>query len=227
MKKRITLACALLCMSMTAAYAEEAELTTEQQQFSYVAAFQFIQHYKSQGIPLDEAAVVQAIKDTMAGGELKLTPQEMQAVFQSFQQKRAAQLQAIANENLKMGQEFLEKNKDKEGITSLDSGIQYKVLNKGSGKSPSVTDTVSVHYRGTLINGLEFDSSYKRGEPVTFGLGNVIRGWQEILPLMKEGDKWQVFIPSDLAYGPPGRPGSIIGPNSTLIFDIELMSVAQ
>ena len=225
MKKRITLACALSCMALTA-HAEETNLSTEQQKFSYAIGYQMAQQLKSQDIPLDATAVSQAVEDVLAGNELKISMQEMQTAFQNFQQKRAAQLQAIADENLKLGQEFLEKNKSAEGVVVLDSGIQYKVISKGSGQSPAVTDTVSVNYRGTLINGTEFDSSFKHGQPATFGLSQVIKGWQEIIPMMKEGGKWQVFIPSDLAYGPRAM-GSSIAPNSTLIFEIELLSIQK
>lgn len=225
MKKRIALACALSTM-MLSAHAEETALTSDAQKFSYAIGFQMASQLKSQDVPLDADAVSQAVKDVLSDGELKLTPQEMQAAFQRFQEKRAAQLQAIADENLKMGQEFLEKNKTAEGITVLDNGLQYKVLTKGDGESPTATDEVTVNYRGTLINGVEFDSSYKRGEPATFGLGGVIKGWQEIIPMMKVGDKWQVFIPADLAYG-PRAVGSTIGPNSTLIFEIELLSIKK
>ena len=225
MKKRIALACALSTM-MVSAHAEESALTSDAQKFSYAIGFQMASQLKAQDVPLDADAVSQAVKDVLSDGELKLTPQEMQAAFQRFQEKRTAQLQAIADENLKMGQAFLEKNKTAEGITVLDNGLQYKVLTKGDGESPTAADEVTVNYRGTLINGVEFDSSYKRGEPATFGLGGVIKGWQEIIPMMKVGDKWQVFIPADLAYG-PRAPSPTIGPNSTLIFEIELLAIKK
>ena len=126
--------------------------------------------------------------------------------------------------NLEAGQAFLEANKKKEGVIALPSGLQYKVITEGKGKQPKSTDTVVAHYRGTLTNGTEFDSSYKRNEPATFPVAGVIKGWQEALPLMKEGAKWQVYIPAELGYGPRGA-GAIIGPNEVLIFDIELVSV--
>ena len=126
--------------------------------------------------------------------------------------------------NLEAGQAFLEANKKKEGVVTLPSGLQYKIITEGTGKQPKSTDTVVAHYRGTLINGTEFDSSYKRNEPATFPVAGVIKGWQEVLPLMKEGAKWQVYIPAELAYGPRGA-GDIIGPNEVLVFDIELLSV--
>lgn len=224
MNPRIALACALSTMLIGPAYAADSAISTDQQKFSYAVGFQMAQQLKSQGVPVDAAAVSQAIKDVLEDAPLKITVQEMQAAFENFQKKRSEQLAAIADENAKMGKEFLEKNKSAAGVTTLDNGIQYKVITKGNGKSPTATDTVSVNYRGTLINGKEFDSSYKRNEPATFGLDQVIKGWQEIIPKMKEGDKWQVFIPSELAYGARGV-GSDIGPNSTLIFEIELLSI--
>jgi FKBP-type peptidyl-prolyl cis-trans isomerase FklB len=150
----------------------------------------------------------------------------MQAAFQAQQKKDMEKQAAVAKKNLDAGQAFLEANKKKEGVVTLPSGLQYKVVTEGKGKQPKSTDTVVAHYRGTLINGTEFDSSYQRNEPATFPVGGVIKGWQEALPLMKEGAKWQVYIPSDLAYGPRGAGGDI-GPNEVLIFDIELLSVKE
>ncbi len=223
MKKGITLACMLSTLTFSV-HAQEAAIKTDQQKFSYAIGYQMAQQLKSQGIPLDASAVTQAVSDVLQNNELKITVQEMQAAFEGFQRKRAAEMKTIADQNLKTGSAFLEKNKDKEGITVLESGIQYKVITPGTGKSPSAADSVTVNYRGTLINGTEFDSSYSRGEPATFGLSQVIKGWQEVIPMMKEGGKWQVFIPSQLAYG-PRAVGSTIGPNETLIFEIELLSV--
>jgi FKBP-type peptidyl-prolyl cis-trans isomerase FklB len=133
-------------------------------------------------------------------------------------------MEVQGKKNLEAGQAFLEANKKKEGVVTLPSGLQYKVLTEGKGKQPKSSDSVIAHYRGTLINGTEFDSSYKRNEPATFPVQGVVKGWQEALPLMKEGAKWQIYIPADLAYGPRGA-GQAIGPNETLIFDIELISV--
>jgi FKBP-type peptidyl-prolyl cis-trans isomerase FklB len=132
--------------------------------------------------------------------------------------------EALLKKNLEAGQAFLEANKKKEGVVTLPSGLQYKIITEGKGKQPKSTDTVVAHYRGTLTNGTEFDSSYKRNEPATFPVAGVIKGWQEVLPLMKEGAKWQVYIPAELAYGPRGA-GDVIGPNEVLVFDIELLSV--
>jgi FKBP-type peptidyl-prolyl cis-trans isomerase FklB len=156
----------------------------------------------------------------MSREEIRTTLTELQkravAARLSEQQEKAAS-------NLAEGKAFLEENQKKEGVTALPSGLQYKVLKDGSGKLPKMTDTVTVHYRGTLIDGTEFDSSYSRNEPAAFRVGGVIRGWTEALQLMKEGSKWQLFIPPELGYGQRGS--SAIGPNSTLIFEVELISV--
>jgi FKBP-type peptidyl-prolyl cis-trans isomerase len=130
-----------------------------------------------------------------------------------------------AQDSAATGEKFLKENAAKEGVKTLPSGLQYKVLKEGTGKTPKATDTVVTHYRGTLINGTEFDSSYKRNEPAEFPVNRVIKGWTEALQLMKEGEKWMLFVPSNLAYGPSGTPGGPIGPNETLIFEVELLKV--
>jgi FKBP-type peptidyl-prolyl cis-trans isomerase FklB len=132
--------------------------------------------------------------------------------------------QQLADKNQKEGEVFLAENKKKKGVVTLPSGLQYHVITAGTGKIPKATDTVTTHYRGTLIDGTEFDSSYKRGEPASFPVNGVIKGWTEALQLMKVGSKWQLFIPSNLAYGPQGA-GQVIGPSATLIFEIELLSI--
>jgi FKBP-type peptidyl-prolyl cis-trans isomerase FklB len=160
----------------------------------------------------------------MSGAKPALNEQEMGTAMNKFQEAAGKKRQAASEEAGKRGETYLAANKGKPGVKVLESGLQYKVAKQGEGKSPKPTDTVSVHYRGTLVNGTEFDSSYKRGQPATFPVNGVIRGWQEVLPLMKEGDKWEVVIPAALAYGDRGA-GSAIGPNETLLFDIELLSV--
>lgn len=164
-------------------------------------------------------------------GDMALTDESRQQVLMALQQKLNSQqgqmqeqMQQKAAENQAQGVAFLEQNKNVDGVVALPSGLQYKVEREGSGASPSSSDVVSVHYEGRLINGEVFDSSYERGEPVEFPVNGVIRGWTEALTLMKPGAKWQLFIPSDLAYGPQGS-GPQIGPNSTLIFDVELLEV--
>ena len=188
------------------------------------------------GVDVDPNIVLQGIKDSMKGSKLLLTEDEEHAVMSELQKqvmakqreammKQDAEMKAAAEPNKKEGEAFLAANKAKEGVVTLPSGLQYKVITQGSGPKPGPTDTVVCNYRGTLINGTEFDSSYKRGEPLAFQLNRVIRGWGEALQLMPVGSKWQLFIPSDLAYGEQGTPDGTIGPNSTLIFEVELVSI--
>ena len=197
---------------------------TDKQKFSYTVGHQMGQNLKRQNLEVDPKIVAQGMQDGLGGAKPKLTPEEMQAAVQGYQKKEQEKMESVAKKNLEAGQAFLEANKKKEGVVTLPNGLQYKVVTEGSGKQPKSSDTVVAHYRGTLTNGEEFDSSYKRNEPATFPVQGVIKGWQEVLPLMKEGAKWQVYIPSELAYGPRGA-GNAIGPNEALIFDIELVSI--
>lgn len=199
------------------------ELKTQKQQLSYVIGVQVANSLKNQGIDLDTKVFAQAVKDIMAGKKSRMSPEAMQAAMQKFQHEMMAKAKAAADEGEKKGKAYRDKNRKKKGVVELKSGVQYKVLKKGSGKKPSKTDTVVVHYSGKLVTGEEFDSSYKRKQPATFPVNGVIRGWQEILPMMKVGAKWNVVIPASLAYGAQGRPG--IPPGSTLVFDVELVSI--
>ncbi len=215
----------ILCLFSTPVLAEDAgNLSTQKQKLSYVIGFQVGQSFKKQDIDVDVDIVAGAIKDVMSNAKPKLSVEEMKATVKAVQEEAGKKVAAVGAENRKEGEAFLEANKKKEGVVTLPSGLQYKVVTEGKGKKPKATDTVVVNYRGTLVNGKEFDSSYKRGEPVTFPVNQVIKGWQEVLPLMLEGSKWQVVIPSDMAYGPQGTPGDI-GPDATLLFDIELISI--
>lgn len=217
----------VLSLSLNAWGKEPASgLKTDKQKFSYTAGYQIGQNLKRQNLDLDSKAFSQGAQDAITSAKPRLKPEEMQAAIQNQQKKDMEKQAAVAKKNLDAGQSFLEANKKKEGVTTTASGLQYKIITEGKGKQPKSTDTVVAHYRGTLINGTEFDSSYQRNEPATFPVAGVIKGWQEVLPLMKEGAKWQVYIPSDLAYGPRGAGGEI-GPNEALIFDIELLSVKE
>ena len=171
---------------------------------------------------------VRGVKDALSDGKLLLTHQEMMQTMMSFQkemmEKRTAKANAAAETNKKEGEAFLAENAKKEGVKTLPSGLQYKVLKAGDGPTPKATDRVTLHYRGTLSDGTEFDSSIAGGEPATFSVKGVIKGWTEALQLMKVGDKWQVFIPGHLAYGERNRGGKI-GPNATLIFEMELLGI--
>lgn len=183
---------------------------------------------KKQGVEVDWNIVAKGLKDAVAGGKTQLTEEEAQAVLKEVQtevqKQQQEKMKEAADKNKSEGEAFLAANKGKEGVVTLPDGLQYKILTAGTGPKPAPTDSVVCNYRGTLINGTEFDSSYKRGQPATFGVGQVIKGWTEALQLMPVGSKWQLFIPSNLAYGPRGA-GAEIGPDSTLIFEIELLSI--
>lgn len=204
-------------------------LTTSKQKASYAIGMNWGTGLHRQGIDVDSAALIQGMKDALAGGKTLLTEDEarsaLMALQKEMQEKQQAKSAAEGEANKKEGDAFLAANKSKEGVVTLPSGLQYKILTPGSGPKPTATDSVVCNYKGTLINGTEFDSSYKRGEPATFPVTGVIKGWTEALQLMPVGSKWQLFIPSDLAYGPRGTPGGPIGPNATLIFEVELISI--
>lgn len=178
---------------------------------------------------IDVDKVILGINEAFAGKESRLTPEEVRTVMTEFQQtmqkKQQEKIAALSEQNKKDGDAFLAKNKTEEGVTTLESGLQYKIITAGTGESPKVTDTVVTHYTGTLVNGTEFDSSHKRGQPATFPVNGVIAGWTEALQKMKVGSKWKLFIPSELAYGVNAPPQ--IGPNSVLIFEIELLEIKK
>jgi FKBP-type peptidyl-prolyl cis-trans isomerase len=181
-----------------------------------------------QSVPVDPNILLRGLKDALAGGKTALTEEQARAALMEVQnemrKKQQAEMQAAGEANKKEGDAFLAANKAKEGVVTLPSGLQYKILTQGTGPKPTATDSVVCNYRGTLINGTEFDSSYKRGEPATFPVSGVIKGWTEALQLMPVGSKWQLFVPSDLAYG-ERSPGPEIAPDSTLIFEVELLSI--
>jgi len=205
-------------------------LTTQKEKFSYALGLNIGANLQKQSVPVDADLLARGVKDAMAGGTPLLTEEEARAVLTEMQMEMRKQQQAKAQQlgeaNKKEGTEFLAANKAKQGIVALPSGLQYKILTAGTGPKPAATDTVTVNYRGTLINGTEFDSSYKRGQPASFPVNGVIKGWTEALQLMPVGSKWQLFIPSDLAYAERGS-GANIGPNATLIFEVELLSIGE
>ncbi len=184
---------------------------------------------KQGSVEVDWNLVAQGLKESTSGGKTRLTEDEAKAVLTEVQteaQKRMQQkAQEAAVKNKTEGDAFLAANKSKEGVVTLPSGLQYKILTAGTGPKPTASDSVVCNYRGTLINGTEFDSSYKRGQPATFEVDRVIKGWTEALQLMPVGSKWQLFIPSSLAYGERGEPRGGIEPNATLIFEVELLSI--
>jgi FKBP-type peptidyl-prolyl cis-trans isomerase len=203
-------------------------LTTQKDKVSYAIGMNLGQSMKKDSLDIDPAILARGLKDALTGGTLLMTDEEAKVVMTVFRtemtKKKEAEAQHIGEANKQAGQQFLAANKSKEGVVTLPSGLQYKILKQGTGPKPTATDTVVTNYRGTLLNGTEFDSSYKRGEPATFPVGQVIKGWTEALQLMPVGSKWQLFIPADLSYG-ERSPGAEIGPDSTLIFDIELLSI--
>jgi len=207
---------------------EKLELKDQKDKESYSLGYQFGQSLKNQGVDINLDVYNSGIKDALGGKEPQMSQEEIRAAITGLQQRlqaaRQKELKEMAAKNIEEGKKFLEENQKKEGIKTLPSGLQYKVLTEGSGKMPKADDTVTVNYKGTLIDGTEFDSPYKRGQPASFQVNGVIKGWTEALQLMKEGSKWQLFIPLDLAYGERGA-GRTIPPNSTLIFEVELISV--
>ena len=182
---------------------------------SYIIGRDMATNLKKQGIDIESEPFVKGMKEVLEGKPSSLSQQEVQQAMMALQQEMAQKQNASGSENKEAGEAFLAENKNNEGVKTLPSGLQYQVLKEGTGKSPSASDTVTTHYHGTLIDGTVFDSSYDRNQPATFPVNGVIAGWTEALQMMKEGAKWRLFIPSNLAYGSQGA-GDVIGPNSTL-----------
>jgi len=206
------------------------ELKTLEQKASYSFGVDVATGLKTQGIQLDIHALNQGISDAYTGTELALSEEDRtqaKTTFQTQIRETMMKEQAIVGDkNLAEGKAFLEANAKKPGVITTESGLQYKIITSGDGKQPTASDTVSTHYKGTLIDGREFDSSYKRNKPASFPVKGVIKGWTEALLLMHVGDKWQLFVPSDLAYGATKR-SELIEANSTLLFEIELLSIKE
>lgn len=209
--------------------AEEAKLDTLEAKMSYIFGANMATQFKQEGIAIDPAALALAVVDIQAGKESRISQEDMQQVMQEFQ----AQAQAKQEEKFKLDSEankaasdaFLAANATKEGVQTTESGLQFKVVTAGEGAKPTTEDSVTVHYKGTLIDGKEFDSSYARGEPVTFPVTGVIPGWTEALQLMSKGAKYELYIPAELAYGAGGT--GPIGPNSALVFEVELLDIVK
>jgi FKBP-type peptidyl-prolyl cis-trans isomerase FklB len=209
---------------------EKPVLKDQKDKVSYSIGMNIGNNLKKQAIDVNPDALVYGIKDALSGGKALITEQEVNDTLMAFQKemasKQSERLKELGEKNKKEGEAFLDENKKKEGVITLPSGLQYKVIKEGTGETPKLTDTVTTNYRGTLIDGTEFDSSYRREQPATFPVKGVIAGWTEALQLMKVGSKWQLFTPSNLAYGERGA-GRDIGPNAALIFDVELLSIKE
>jgi FKBP-type peptidyl-prolyl cis-trans isomerase FklB len=205
-------------------------LKTDRDKQSYAMGMNLGTGLHRQGMTLDPALVERGLKDAQSGAKTAMTEDEARAALQKLtadvRQKMEAKSKEEAAANIKVGEAFLAENKTKPGVVTLPSGLQYKILTEGKGPKPTASDTVTCNYRGTLISGKEFDSSYKRGQPAQFQVGGVIKGWTEALQLMPVGSKWQLFIPPDLAYGDRGA-GADIGPGETLIFEVELLTIVE
>jgi len=216
------------------AAAAPAPLKTRKEKFSYALGMNIGasvgQRLKVQAVEFDPGLVGQGVKDAISGAKTRLTVEEAQAVLKEVQaevqKEQQAKMKEAGDKNKSAGDAFLAANKEKEGVVVLPSGLQYKIITQGGGPKPTADDTVVCNYRGTLIDGKEFDSSYKRGQPATFPVAGVIKGWTEALQMMPVGSKWELYVPSSLAYGDRGA-GADIGPNATLIFEVELVSIQE
>ena len=206
----------------------KSDLKTEKDKVSYAIGVSIGKRMKSQNLDVDPTKIALGLSHGLGGKKVLLSDEEVASVMQEFQKKQQAKMakeqHAAGSKNREAGKKFLAANKKKKGVVTTKSGLQYQILTKGTGKTPKATDTISAHYKGTLIDGKEFDSSYKRGQPATFPVNGVIKGWQEVLQLMKVGGKWKIWVPSELGYGARGA-GAMIGPDATLIFEIELKEI--
>ena len=232
--KPATALCAVIALSAcnqqapTDSAEAELALDTPKARLSYGVALGLGRNMSRDGLEVDVEAFAAGLSDAISGAEQRLTDEEIQGEMMAFQERinaeREAEASAVADANATASAAFLAENAGRDGVVTTESGLQYEVLEAGEGAKPGPDDSVQVHYRGTLIDGTEFDSSYARGEPVTFGVGQVIAGWTEALQLMSVGSKYKLFIPSDLAYG-SGGAGDRIGPNAALVFEVELLDI--
>jgi len=227
MKFRWLIAAVAILMAVHVSAEEAPKLANQKDKVSYSIGMDIGNNLKRQSLDVDADMLARGLKDALSGGETLLSDEEaretLAALQQELREKALERRKQDAEKNKKEGEAFLAENGKKEGVISLPSGLQYKVIRSGNGASPKPTDTVETNYRGTFIDGNEFDSSYKRGQTAVFPVNGVIAGWTEALQRMKIGDKWQIFVPPELAYGERGA--GPIGPNATLIFDVELVSI--
>lgn len=209
-------------------YAQKAVLKSQKEKVSYIIGIGIGKNFKQQGTEIDPDALAKGVRDALAGAKPILTEEEINETMATYKKEMAAKqkelFDRVGEKNKKEGEAFLAENKKKPGVKTLPSGLQYRIIQSGKGKKPTLNDTVTVHYKGTLINGKEFDNSHSRGQPASFPLSSAISGWKEALQMMEVGSKWEVFVPSQFAYGERGG-GSTIEPNSTLVFEIELLAI--
>lgn len=228
MKKSVFLLL-LLVLVATSGFAQDT-LKTDYEKLGYAIGMNVGMNMKQQNVEADPEQIAAGLKTALKGEETRLNQQEMAQILtayqQEMQQKQMAEMAAAATENTKQAEDFLAENAKKDGVKTLPSGLQYRVITEGTGASPTAESMVDVHYKGTLVDGTEFDSSYKRGAPASFPVGGVIPGWTEALQLMKEGAKWELAIPPALAYGERGAP-PVIPPNAALVFEVELLKIAK
>jgi FKBP-type peptidyl-prolyl cis-trans isomerase FklB len=216
----------ILTAATPAVWSQGVTLDTDEKRHSYAVGMEIAQSLLRQGVDIDVTAFTLAVRDAVDGTPPRLSREEYVAALKTTKKTSGDEFRQQAKDNLKVGKEFLAKNKEVEGVVELSGGLQYQVLREGAGSFPKATSVVKVHYVGTLIDGREFDSSRARGEPAEFPLNGVIKGWTEALQLMREGSRWRVFIPPNLGYGVKGA-GRAIGPNETLIFEIELLEIVK
>jgi FKBP-type peptidyl-prolyl cis-trans isomerase FklB len=230
LKSAITTLAILLLLPLVLVAQQKETLQTQKGKVSYSIGLDIGRNMKRQLIEVDLDLLMRGVKDGLGNGQPALADSDMQQCMAAWQKEMMAKMndqqKKAGEKNKKEGDAFLAENKKKAGVITLPSGLQYKVIKDGTGKSPKATDTVVTHYRGTLLSGKEFDSSYKRNQPATFPVNQVIAGWTEALQKMKVGSKWQLFVPSNLGYGENGA-GQDIGPNSTLIFEVELLDIKK
>ena len=220
---------ALIVLALVATPAVAQDLETDKGKLSYAVGWDIGEDIQRRGAEFDVDTIIAAIRDSAAGKDPQVPAEEMVAMLTALQQKvrqeQAEAFQKLADDNQAAANDFLDKNKSKNGIVVLPSGVQYRIIEEGDGARPGMEDTVRVHYRGSKISGHEFDSSFARGVPEEFPVNTVLRGWQEVLPLMKTGATWQIFVPPELAFGARGNPP--VGPNEALMFDLKLVEIVE
>jgi len=220
---------ALIVLTLMATPVMAQDLTTDKGKLSYAVGWDIGEDIQRRGAEFDVETIIAAVRDSSAGKEPQVPSEEMVAMLTELQQKvrqeQAEAFQKLADDNQKAADDFLQTNLGKNGIVALPSGVQYRIIEEGEGSRPGMEDTVKVHYRGSKINGHEFDSSFARGVPEEFPVNTVLRGWQEVLPLMKTGATWQIFVPPELAFGARGNPP--VGPNEALMFDLKLVEIIK